>query len=125
MIWSVELHQDFLGEFSALPETVQDELLVRLGLLEKYGPALGRPHVDTLKGSRHPNMKELRFQAAGGVWRVAFAFDPSRSAIILVAGNKVGKVSRTFYGSLIKKADQRLDAHLTELEHSKGKPAAQ
>ena len=59
-----------------------NELLAHALLLEQFGPQLGRPRVDTLKGSRHANMKELRFDAAGGVWRVAFAFDPKRKAVL-------------------------------------------
>lgn len=74
------------------------------------------PYVDTLKGSRHPNMKELRFDAAGGVWRVAFAFDPRRRAILLVAGDKAGVGQRRFYERLIAKADARFDAHLRRLK---------
>jgi hypothetical protein len=65
-------------------------------MLEQFGPHLGRPHVDTLQGSRHSNMKELRFTAADGVWRVAFAFDPERHAILLVAGDKSGGVRSGF-----------------------------
>ena len=77
MKWEVEFHRDFDPEFDALPEEVQDEIRAHAGLLEQFGPHLGRPRADTLKGSRHANMKELRFDAADGVWRVAFAFDPS------------------------------------------------
>jgi hypothetical protein len=73
---------------------------------------LGRPHVDTLKGSKHANMKELRFEADGGVWRVAFAFDPKRRAVILVAGDKVGVAQARFYKALIAKADRRFAEHL-------------
>lgn len=69
---------------------VQDELLAEIGLLEKYGPQLNWPHVDTLNASRHANMKELRFSADNGVWRAAFAFDPERKAIVLVAGDESG-----------------------------------
>lgn len=87
MAWRVAHHDDFDPEFDALPEAVQDELLAAAALLVTYGPSLGRPHVVTLTGSRHANMKELRFNAADGVWRVAFAFDPERQAIILVAGD--------------------------------------
>jgi len=76
MAWTVANHDAFDPEFDALPEAVQDELLVASMLLRINGPSLGRPHVDTLAGSRHANMKELRFRAADGVWRVAFAFDP-------------------------------------------------
>ncbi len=68
--------------------------------------------MDTLKGSRHANMKELRFTVDGGVWRVAFAFDPHRDAVLLVAGDKSGGSERRFYTRLISKADQRFDAHL-------------
>lgn len=60
------------SEFDALPTAVLDELLAQAKLLETFGPSLGRPRVDTLNGSRHANMKELRFNAADGVWRVAF-----------------------------------------------------
>ena len=78
MKWKIEFHRDFSPEFDALPIEVQDEMLAHSALLEKFGPQLGRPRVDTLKGSRHANMKELRFEAGNGVWRVAFAFDPKR-----------------------------------------------
>ena len=90
MTWDVDFHPAFDPEFDALSSEVQDELLAQAKLLEAFGPMLGRPRADTLKGSRHANMKELRFTAAGGVWRVAFAFDPERKAIVLVAGDKSG-----------------------------------
>src|SRR3972149_663606 len=70
MSWTVLFHSAFDAEFDDLQEDVQDELLAQAKLLEEFGPTLGRPRVDTLKGSRHPNMKELRFDAAAGVWRV-------------------------------------------------------
>ena len=73
---------------------VQDELLAHIKLLQQFGPQLGRPRADTLNGSRHANMKELRFDAADGVWRFAFAFDPKRQAIVLCGGDKSG-VSET------------------------------
>jgi hypothetical protein len=81
-------------------------------LLQYSGPNLGRPHVDKLKDSKHANMKEVRFDAADGVWRAAFAFDPRRRAILLVAGDKSGGSQKRFYRELIRRADQRLDAHL-------------
>jgi hypothetical protein len=68
--WEVEFHKDFDPEFNALPDDVQNELRAHALLLEQFGPQLGRPRVDTLKGSRHAKMKELRFNAADGVWRV-------------------------------------------------------
>jgi hypothetical protein len=66
-------------------------------LLQQFGRQLGCPHCDTLNGSKHVNMKELRFTLPDGEWRVAFAFDPLRSAILLVAGNKSGTNERRFY----------------------------
>lgn len=71
--------------------------------------------MDTLKGSRYAKMKELRFSAVGGEWRVAFAFDPKRNAILLVAGDKSGGVERRFYRELIRKADERFDIHWMRL----------
>lgn len=72
--------------------------------------------MDTLKGSRHTNMKELRFKADNGVWRVAFAFDPKRQAILLVCGDKSGVNEKKFYDKLIEKADKRFDQHLAQLK---------
>jgi hypothetical protein len=83
-------------------------------LLERLGPRLGRPRVDT--GSRHANLKELRFDASGGVWRVAFAFDPQRKAILLVAADKSGGAERRFYKNLIAKAEKRFDHWLANLK---------
>jgi hypothetical protein len=74
--WAVELADEFKPEFDELQEDVRNEVLALSLVLQEFGPQLGRPRVDTLKGSRHPNMKELRFGAADGEWRVAFAFDP-------------------------------------------------
>lgn len=77
---------------------------------------LGRPYVDTLEGSKYPNMKEIRFDADDEVWRVAFAFDPQRQAILLVAGDKAGVAQKRFYKKLIAKADQRFADHLAKLK---------
>lgn len=76
-------------------------------MLQQFGPNLGRPHVDTLHGSWYSNMKELRFNDDNGIWRVAFAFDPDRKAVLLVAGNKGGKSTKLFYKNLIRKSDER------------------
>jgi hypothetical protein len=116
MIWTVLYHDAFLSEFEALPETVQDGMLTMAELLTLSGPTLGRPHADTLAGSKHPNMKELRFNADDGVWRVAFAFDPKRRALILVAGDKAGVAQKRFYKALIAKADARFTDHLDTLK---------
>ena len=107
--------EEFEPEFDGLHEDVQTEILALSLLLEEFGPQLARPRADTLNGSRHANMKELRFSAAGGEWRVAFAFDPKRRAILLVAGDKSGVSEKRFYRELIRKADDRFDAHLARL----------
>ena len=126
MSWSILFHDDFAVEFTALAESLQDELLAHALLLRDFGPSLGRPTVDTLKGSKHTNMKELRFAWVGEVWRVAFAFDPERKAILLVGGDKGGADQRRFYKRLIAVADERFDGHLSTLkasnkEHKHGK----
>jgi hypothetical protein len=115
MSWEVRFHAAFEREFDELSEAVQDELLAQSRLLEKFGPTLGRPRADTLAGSAHANMKEIRFDADNGVWRVAFAFDPKRKAVLLVAGDKAGVSEKRFYRTLLRKADSRFDEHLAHL----------
>ncbi len=115
MNWAVAFHEDFVPEFRGLDRRIQDEVYAVGRLLEQFGPHLGRPRVDTLNGSRHANMKEMRFSAADGEWRIAFAFDPARNAIVLVAGDKSGGSTKRFYRALIRKADQRFDRHLAQL----------
>jgi len=80
--------------------------------------AVSYTHLDVYKrqGSRHANMKELRFGAADGEWRVALAFDTKRKAILLVAGDKSGVSEKRFYRELIRKADDRFDRHLARLK---------
>lgn len=112
MSWTIRFEVDFLTEFERLDPLIQDELIAQLRKLQRFGPALGRPSVDTLKGSRHHNMKELRFDACHGVWRVAFAFDRSRMAVLLIAGDKSGVSEQKFYRGLIKRADERFDRYL-------------
>ncbi|MFN9927455.1 MAG: type II toxin-antitoxin system RelE/ParE family toxin [Phenylobacterium sp.] len=115
MAWRVQFHAEFACEADELSETVRVELIALIRLLEHLGPSLGRPAADTLSGSKHANMKELRLRADGGVWRIAFAFDPKRSAILLVGGDKSGVASGRFYKGLIKRADARFDQHLEML----------
>ena len=117
--WEVIFHDDFIPEYRELSESVQDVLVALTQILREKGPLLGRPQADTLKGSRHANMKELRFEADGGVWRVAFAFDPERKAILLVAGDKGGVAKRRFYREMILEADRRFDQHLNALRSQK------
>ncbi|MDR3751959.1 MAG: type II toxin-antitoxin system RelE/ParE family toxin [Terracidiphilus sp.] len=113
--WEVRFHDRFFAEFESWSELVQDAVLSQLGKLRAFGPSLGRPTVDTLKGSIYPNMKELRVDADGGVWRIAFAFDPARRAILLTGGSKTGIAVNRFYSSLIRVADARYGQHLKSI----------
>jgi hypothetical protein len=117
--WLVEIGVEFEPEFDDLHEDVRTEILALTRLLQQFGPQLGRPRVDTLNGSRHSNMKELRFSAEDGEWRLAFAFDPKRKAILLVAGDKSGVSEKRFYRELVRKADERFDAHLAQLNEER------
>jgi hypothetical protein len=118
-MWAVEVAPEFEPELLAFSPEVRIELLAQARVLELFGPAAKRPRVDTLKGSKHANMKELRFDAGGGVWRAAFAFDPRRKAILLVAGDKSGGGEKAFYKRLIATADERYDTHLARLKKRK------
>jgi len=100
MAWAIAFHEAFVPEFGELPETVQEALAAHVRLLAEFGPILGRPTVDTLKGSKIANLKELRFSADNGVWRVAFAFDQMRIAVLLVMGDKRGKDEAAFTEAL-------------------------
>ena len=68
-VWTVLIAREFESELAALAAEVRDELLAQARVLQQFGPLAGRPRVDTLNRSKHANMKELRFDAAGGVWR--------------------------------------------------------
>jgi hypothetical protein len=122
MPWQVLFHADFLDEFTAFDESVQDEIAAMTELLAEMGPALKRPFADTLKGSNFVNMKELRFDAADGVWRLAYAFDPERHAILLVAGDKSGVAGKRFYKMLVAKADARFAEHIDDLKKKRRNP---
>jgi len=113
--WTIELHEAFVEEVASFEKDVKLRLAVSIKLLEEFGPQLKRPYSDTLKGSSYPNMKELRFSTDDGVWRVAYAFDPERKAILLVGGDKSGVSQKRFYKSLIKRADERFTQYLSKL----------
>ena len=119
--WEVLLHDAFTEELEQLNEGLQDELFAHAKLLASYGPHLGRPTVDTLKGSSYFNMKEMRFSWQQEVWRVAFAFDPHRQAILLVGGNKCGVNHNRFYKRLIDIAENRYQEHLHNLNQTNSK----
>jgi hypothetical protein len=121
MNWTVLLHDDFADELTALDQKLQDELLAHAKLLAEFGPNLGRPTLDTLKGTTHANMKEMRFNWMGEAWRVAFAFDPQRQAVLLIGGDKSGADQKRFYKRLISVADNRYSQHLATLNDALAK----
>lgn len=107
MSWRVETTTEFDEWFATLSEQEEDQVVSAIAALEIEGPNLGRPLVDTVKGSKHPNMKELRRRS----FRILFAFDPERVAVLLIGGNKEGQWSR-WYKRAIKQADRLFDEHL-------------
>jgi hypothetical protein len=113
---------EFDGWFADLDEDAQVEVIAKVELLRLLGPQLGRPHADTLNGSKHSNMKELRADTRDQVFRIAFAFDPDRSAILLLGGNKSGVSQRRFDKQLIARADALYDEALKKIAaRKKGK----
>ena len=115
-MWKVSTTEDFDRWFAGLGGAEQAEAIAKVNLLKLLGPQLSRPHADTLNGSKHANMKELRAGTKDHVLRIAFAFDPTRSAILLVGGDKSGVSQRRFYKQLIEKADKLYDEHLAMLK---------
>lgn len=116
-MWHVEYTDQFGNWFERLSEDDQDMLVSRVEELMTQGPKLGRPSVDNVKQSRHANMKELR---AGRALRALFAFDPRRTAILLIGGDKSSNDSTSpnwnrWYDTFVPYADRLYDAHLAAL----------
>lgn len=114
MGWVVLITNEFDEWVRDLEEAQQEDLRASIRLLVDYGPQLARPHADTVAGSRHSNMKELRTQSGGKPLRSFFAFDTKRQAVLLIGGNKTG--DKRFYDRMIPIADDLFDIHLEELE---------
>ena len=113
--WSVDFHPDCETWADTLSQADEEALLAAIRILRSEGPTLGRPLVDTVVGSRHPNMKELRPGSTGRTEiRVLFAFDMDRRAILLIGGDKSDNWNR-WYRSNIPIADDRLDQHQAKI----------
>jgi len=121
MAWTVLMSAEFSTWLETLDEGSQDAIAVDVQVLEQVGPQLGRPQVDTLAGSRHANLKELRTHHHRHQYRIAFAFDLKRQAVLLVGGDKAGVAQRRFYKDLIKRADAIFDRHLAVLKAQQAK----
>ncbi len=113
MVWAIEYTDEFGGWWEGLSEGEQESVRAAVLKLEEGGPSLGRPLVDTVSGSRHANMKELRPPSHGNL-RVLFAFDPRRTAILLIGGDKTGRW-REWYEEAVPLADRLYEMYLEEL----------
>jgi hypothetical protein len=112
MIWEIIFHEKFEAWFFAEEPDLQDSIAMVLDILEIQGASLGRPYVDTIKGSAFTNMKELRVQHDGNPYRILFAFDPQRRAVLLIGGNKRG--DKRWYEVNIPIADRLFVEYLEE-----------
>ena len=114
MPYEVEFADEFGFWWDSLTQGEQESVAFGVRLLEEFGITLGRPHADTLRGSRLPNMRELRIQHEGRPYRVLYAFDPRRVAYLLLGGDKSG--NKNWYLEMLPKAEAIYAAHLAELE---------
>lgn len=114
MSWEVEFTDEFELWWDDLSEDEQDSIDRSVRLLETLGPSLPFPHTSNINGSRHSNMRELRVQHGGDPYRVFYAFDPRRAAILLIGGSKAG--DDRFYERMVPVADRIYDQHLEELK---------
>lgn len=112
-MWDVEYTDEFERWWMGLSEAEQDAVDRVVLILMRVGPRLGRPYADTIEGSRHANLKELRVQHGGEPYRVLFAFDPRRTAILLIGGSKRG--DKRWYEKMVPLAERLYEAHLEEL----------
>ncbi len=113
MVFTVILSAEFKAWFDEQDKALQRAMLIYVGLLEEHGPQLSRPHADTLKGSKLKNLKELRVQYRGDPYRILYAFDPKRQALLLVGGNKAS--DKKWYDRMMKVAETIFEAHLEQL----------
>ncbi len=114
MSWNVEYTDEYGNWWNLLNEEEQDDVEATVNLLVEQGPKLRFPFSSGIKDSKHSHMRELRIQHAGNPYRVLYAFDPRRSAILLIGGNKTGK--NRWYKEFVPKADRLYDEHLKELK---------
>ena len=113
MVWDVEYTNEFGEWWKSLSEGQQDDTTALVELLQERGAHLGHPHSSGIKGSKHDHMRELRIQSGGDPLRVFYAFDPRRSAILLIGGDKTG--NKRFYDEYVPVADQLYDEHIKQI----------
>ena len=113
MNWDVEYTNEFEAWWNTLTEEEQISISASVELLEKYGPQLPYPHSSNINGSKYSHLRELRTQHDGKPYRTLYAFDPRRTAILLIGGNKTG--DNRWYERMIPIADKLYGEHLDEL----------
>ncbi len=113
MAYTVNASAEFGEWFSGQEADLQDRVTASVGLLEERGPQLPRPYADTLEGSKISNLKELRVQHRGEPYRILYAFDPERQALLLIGGNKAG--DKRWYKRMIPLAETIFERHLATL----------
>ena len=112
--WKIIVSESCAAWFEKQTERDKAVILSKIYLLEEYGPNLGRPHADTIKGGRFPNLKELRAKTGNRVFRIAYIFDPERNCLLLTGGDKKGKDQEKFYTDLINDAERIYAAYLKQ-----------
>ncbi len=112
-MWTIEYTDEFESWWESLSADEQESVAASVELLRQLGPGLSRPHADAVKGARRANMKELRTQHRGRPLRTLFAFDPRRTAILLIGGDKTG--DKRFYERMIPLAERLYAEHLAQL----------
>jgi len=113
MEWEVQYTDQFESWWNGLTEEEQEDVNAKVILLQRCGPTLRRPHSDVIASSKHPNMKELIMQHAGRPYRILYAFDPRRCAVLLMGGDKTG--NDRWYEEFVPHADRLYDEHLAAL----------
>ncbi len=114
MAWEVEYTDEFGEWWGGLSDGEQDAIDVVVRMLEEQGPQLGYPHSSGVVSSRHGHMRELRVQHRGQPYRILYAFDPRRTAVLLIGGEKTG--DDRWYEAYVRVADRLYDEHLSELQ---------
>lgn len=117
MLWNVITTDSFGLWFDQLTQKERKRVAASIGLLEQFGPALRHPHSSDIKGSKHGGMRELRIQVGGLPYRVLYAFDPNRDALLLLGGDKTG--DEAWYTKNVATADALFDEHLVTLKKAK------
>jgi len=113
MAWEVEFTDEFGDWWNGLALGEQESVRVKVELLAELGPALTRPHADTIHGSRIANLRELRIQHEGRPYRILYVFDPRRTGVLLIGGDKTGKPC--WYEEFVPKAEAIYEQHLREI----------